>query len=42
MMATGPLKHGIPDLARFRPGTGEHEPIGSEERARPAIWNMAT
>jgi tetratricopeptide (TPR) repeat protein len=42
MTGTGPLEHGVLDFVRFRPRTGEREPIGSAERARPAIWNMAT
>ncbi len=41
MTGTGPLEHGVLDFVRFRPHTGEREPIGSDERARPAIWNMA-
>ncbi len=42
MTGTGPLEHGVLDFVRFHPRTGEREPIGSDERARPAIWNMAT
>jgi tetratricopeptide (TPR) repeat protein len=42
MTGTGPIEHGVLDFVRFHPKTGEREPIGSEERARPAIWNMAT
>ena len=42
MTGTGPIEHGVLDFVRFQPGTGEREPIGSEERTRPAIWNMAT
>ena len=43
-LATGvsPLEHGILDFSRFRPGTGEREPIGSAERRAPALWNLAT
>jgi tetratricopeptide (TPR) repeat protein len=37
-----PLEHGILDFSRFRPGSGEREPIGSDERAAPALWNLAT
>jgi tetratricopeptide (TPR) repeat protein len=43
-IATGvsPLEHRILDFSRFRPGSGEREPIGSEERRAPALWNLAT
>jgi Flp pilus assembly protein TadD len=43
-MMTGvePLKHGILDFVRFRPGTSQKEPITSDERKAPAIWNMAS
>jgi len=43
-MFTGvsPLEHGVLDFSRFRPGSGEREPIGSEERLRPALWNLAS
>jgi Flp pilus assembly protein TadD len=42
MTGVGPIEHGVLDFVRFHPGSGDREPIGSEERARPAIWNMAT
>lgn len=38
----GPLDHRILDFTRFSPTTGAREPIGSDERQVPAIWNMAT
>lgn len=43
-MLTGvsPLVHGILDFSRFSPGTGLREPIGSEDRRAPAIWNVLT
>lgn len=43
-MFTGssPLEHGVLDFSRFRPGSGEREPVGSEERLRPAVWNLAS
>ncbi|HWX25230.1 MAG TPA: alkaline phosphatase family protein, partial [Vicinamibacteria bacterium] len=43
-MLTGvsPLEHGVLDFARFSPLTGKKEPITSDERRVPAIWNMAT
>lgn len=41
-MLTGksPLEHGILDFTRFHPRTGEREPITSDERRVPAVWNM--
>lgn len=43
-MLTGvsPLEHGILDFSRFAPGSGRREPIGSEDRRAPAIWNALT
>lgn len=43
-MLTGvsPLEHRILDFFRLNPVTGAPEPITSDERAVPAIWNMAT
>jgi len=43
-MLTGvsPLEHGILDFSRFAPGSGVREPIGSEDRRAPAIWNAFT
>src|SRR5947209_5716464 len=42
MTGTGPLDHGILDFTRFNPYTHEKEPITSDERLKPAIWNMLT
>jgi len=41
MTGVSPLEHRILDFTRFNPRTHEREPITSDERARPAIWNMA-
>ncbi|MEO8195545.1 MAG: alkaline phosphatase family protein [Thermoanaerobaculia bacterium] len=43
-MVTGvsPVDHGILDFARFSAPTGVREPIGSDERRAPAIWNDLT
>jgi len=38
----GPLQHEILDFTRFNPYTHEREPITSDERCVPAIWNMMT
>jgi tetratricopeptide (TPR) repeat protein len=42
MTGLGPLDHGILDFTRFNPFTHEKEPITSDERRAPAIWNMLT
>jgi tetratricopeptide (TPR) repeat protein len=42
MTGVGPLDHGILDFTRFNPATHEKEPITSDERHAPAIWNMLT
>jgi tetratricopeptide (TPR) repeat protein len=42
MTGAGPLQHQILDFARFNPMTHEKEPITSDERRAPAIWNMLT
>ncbi|HVR43165.1 MAG TPA: alkaline phosphatase family protein [Thermoanaerobaculia bacterium] len=42
MTGVSPLEHGILDFTRFHPSTGTKEPITSDERRVPAIWNMAT
>lgn len=42
MTGVGPLDHGILDFTRFNPKTQEKEPITSDERRAPAIWNMLT
>ncbi len=38
----GPLEHRVLDFLRVNPTTGRREPITSDERKVPAIWNMAT
>ncbi len=40
MTGKSPLEHRILDFTRFNPATGAREPITSDERAVPAIWNM--
>jgi Flp pilus assembly protein TadD len=42
-IATGvsPLEHRILDFTRFSPASGSKEPITSDERRSPALWNMA-
>jgi tetratricopeptide (TPR) repeat protein len=42
MTGIGPLDHGILDFTRFNPYTHDKEPITSDERRAPAIWNMLT
>lgn len=42
LTGTSPLEHEILDFTRFHPATGHKEPITSDERKMPAIWNMAT
>ena len=42
MTGASPLDHGILDFTRFNPTTHEKEPITSDERRVPAIWNMLT
>jgi tetratricopeptide (TPR) repeat protein len=42
MTGVGPLDHGILDFTRFNPYTHEKEPITSDERRTPAVWNMLT
>jgi Flp pilus assembly protein TadD len=42
MTGASPLEHEILDFTRFHPATGRKEPITSDERKVPAIWNMAT
>ena len=41
MTGVSPLEHRILDFTRFHPQTRKQEPITSDERAVPAIWNMA-
>jgi tetratricopeptide (TPR) repeat protein len=42
MTGVSPLRHRILDFTRYNPATRQREPITSDERAVPAIWNMAT
>ncbi len=42
MTGRGPLEHGILDFTRFNPQSHDKEPITSDERAVPSIWNMLT
>ena len=42
MTGVSPLDHRILDFTRFDPVTRKKELITSDERAVPAIWNMAT
>ena len=43
-MLTGvmPLEHRVLDFLRVNPVSGQREPITSDERKVPAVWNMAT
>lgn len=41
MTGVSPVEHRVLDFTRFHPATREQEPITSDERAVPAIWNMA-
>lgn len=42
MTGASPLEHEILDFTRFHPRSGQKEPITSDERKVPAVWNMAT
>ncbi len=42
MTGVSPLDHAILDFTRFNPFTREKEPITSDERRAPAVWNMLT
>jgi len=42
MTGVSPLQHQILDFTRFNLTTHEKEPITSDERRAPAIWNMLT
>ncbi|HEX7418597.1 MAG TPA: alkaline phosphatase family protein, partial [Thermoanaerobaculia bacterium] len=42
MTGVSPLEHHILDFTHFNHSTGAKEPITSDERAVPAVWNMAT
>ena len=41
MTGVSPLEHRILDFTRYNPSSRALEPITSDERAVPAIWNMA-
>jgi tetratricopeptide (TPR) repeat protein len=41
MTGVSPLEHRILDFTRLHPRTHVQEPITSDERAAPALWNMA-
>jgi len=42
MTGVSPLRHRILDFTRYSPATRAQEPITSDERAVPAIWNIAS
>jgi Tfp pilus assembly protein PilF len=42
MTGVSPLQHRVLDFLRVNPATSRPEPITSDERKAPAIWNMAT
>ena len=42
MTGAGPLRHRVLDFTRYNPATRQREPITSDERAVPAIWNMVS
>ena len=42
MTGRGPLEHRILDFVRFHAETGRREPITSDERQVPAVWNIAS
>ena len=42
MTGVSPLEHRILDFLRVNPGSQQREPITSDERKVPALWNMAT
>jgi tetratricopeptide (TPR) repeat protein len=42
MTGVSPLEHRVLDFTRFNPASGVREPIGSDERQVPAVWNMAS
>ena len=42
MTGRSPLEHRILDFVRFHPATGRREPITSDERRAPAVWNIAS
>jgi type I phosphodiesterase/nucleotide pyrophosphatase/tetratricopeptide repeat protein len=42
MTGVDPLDHGILDFTRFHPKSRMREPITSDERRVPAVWNMVS
>jgi tetratricopeptide (TPR) repeat protein len=42
MTGVDPSRHQILDFVHFNASSGQKEPITSDERKAPAIWNMAT
>jgi tetratricopeptide (TPR) repeat protein len=42
MTGVSPLRHRVLDFTRYNPATRQREPITSDERAVPAIWNMTS
>jgi Flp pilus assembly protein TadD len=42
LTGTSPLEHRILDFLRVNPATHKREPITSDDRQVPAIWNMAS
>ncbi len=42
MTGRSPLEHRILDFVRFNPVTGRREPMTSDERRVPAVWNLAS
>lgn len=42
MTGVSPLDHRVLDFTRFNPVDGVREPITSDERQVPAVWNMAS
>jgi tetratricopeptide (TPR) repeat protein len=40
MTGVSPVEHRILDFTRFSPASGRKEPITSDERRAPAVWNM--
>jgi predicted AlkP superfamily pyrophosphatase or phosphodiesterase len=42
MTGVGPLDHRVLDFLRVNPVSHQREPITSDERKVPAVWNMAT
>jgi Tfp pilus assembly protein PilF len=42
LTGTSPTDHRVLDFLRVNPASGKREPITSDERQRPAIWNMAS